>query len=227
MKSVNVPPVSRAMRHVGREDGLRTSVATVDYSARMRAFRVANFCAVTFLSGALLLSASCGDSTVAPSPAPIAPVAEVASPAKPVVSPAKSTGPMHQVVLKDLDGKDVPLAQFAGRPMVIEIWATWCGPCRKNRAAFHAVHKDIPSRVALIAASADTGSDLVKNFLKTNDSSGLELMATPALYAAIKGHDPGMTIPKTVYVDSKGNVIDVAQGVQSETWIKAMSKNLR
>ncbi len=163
--------------------------------------------------------------------APIVPV--VVAPAPPVVAPvaapvpAKPMGPMHHVVLKDLDGKDVALAQYAGRPMIIEIWATWCGPCRANRAAFHAVYKDIPERVVLIAASADTGSQLVKDFLKTNASDGLELMATPALYAAIKAHDPGMTIPKTVYIDSKGNVIDVAQGTQSQTWIKAMSKNLR
>ncbi len=134
---------------------------------------------------------------------------------------------MHQVTLKDLDGKDVALAQYAGRPMIIEIWATWCGPCIKNRASFHAAKKDVPERVVLLAASADTTSDLVKNFLKTHDSTGRELMATPSLYAAIKGHDPGNTIPKTVYVDSKGHVIDVAQGIQSVTWIKAMSKNLR
>ena len=171
-----------------------------------------------------------GESTRADAVAPVITPAEVvkAAPTQATgASQAKAGGAMHQVVLKDLDGKEVALSQFAGRPMIIEIWATWCGPCIKNRAAFHAAKKDIPDRVALLAASADTTSSLVKTFLKTHDSSGLELMATPDLYAAIKAHDPGMTIPKTVYVDSKGHVIDVALGTQNVSWIKAMSKNLR
>ena len=39
-------------------------------------------------------------------------------------------------VLKDMSGKDVRLADFKGRPMIINFWATWCPPCKAEIPAF-------------------------------------------------------------------------------------------
>ena len=47
--------------------------------------------------------------------------------------PDEATG-MFAVPLVDLEGRTTSLASHAGRPMLIEVWATWCGPCRKVRS---------------------------------------------------------------------------------------------
>ena len=67
-----------------------------------------------------------GAASASPAPAP------TEAPAAPV-----KLGPIHKLTVTDLDGNPVSLAKFAGRPMIIEIWETWCGPCRVNRNNIH------------------------------------------------------------------------------------------
>ena len=136
-------------------------------------------------------------------------------------------GPVHQLVVRDLDGNPFPLSKLAGRPMIIEIWATWCGPCRKNRATVHELLPTMPKRLAIVGISVDTGSNLVKNFLKSNPANEFELMATPEFMEFVSLRNPSPSIPKTMYVDSKGRVADLAEGTQSAKWLAAMAKNLR
>src|SRR5882672_3426274 len=53
--------------------------------------------------------------------------------------------------LKDMNGVDVKLAAFKGKPIVLNFWATWCGPCRA----------EIPSLVELQKQYGDEGQDVV------------------------------------------------------------------
>jgi len=140
------------------------------------------------------------------------------------------SGPVHQLVLKDLDGNDVPLAKYAGKPMIIEIWATWCGPCRKQRALMTKLAPEFKDKVVFIAASVDqNGAPTVKAYLQGKPvcEQLVELIASPELRALIAKREPANTIPKVVYIDSRGSIKDVSASVQTETWMRAMLKNLR
>jgi len=130
-------------------------------------------------------------------------------------------------VVRDLDGNEFPLSRLAGRPMIIEIWATWCGPCRKNRATVHSLLPTFPKRLAVVGISVDTGPDLVKNFLRSNSANEFELMATPEFMEFVRARNASPSIPKTMYVDSKGRVADLSEGTQSAKWLEAMARNLR
>lgn len=140
---------------------------------------------------------------------------------------APKLGPVHKLTVQDLDGNDVSLAQFAGRPMIIEIWATWCGPCKVNRRNVHSLKGQLPERLVVIGMSMDTGPQLVKSFLRSNEANPYEFMASEEFNTFIRDINPSGLIPKTLYVDSKGRVADLAEGVQSVEWLKAMSKNLK
>jgi thiol-disulfide isomerase/thioredoxin len=179
------------------------------------------------LLASLGIVAGCGQAPVeAPAPAP-APAPSAAAPADAVPTPPAELGPVHKLTVTDLDGNTVSLAKYAGRPMIIEIWATWCGPCRTNRATIHALKGRLPEKLAVVGISMDTGPELVKSFLRSNAANEGEYMASADFNSFVRSRNPSGLIPKTMYVTPRGVVADLAEGVQTAEWVQAMAKNLR
>jgi len=84
------------------------------------------------------------------------------------VDRSKKGKPAPAAIFKDPDGGDISIAQFKGVPVLVNLWATWCGPCIKELptldklAASHAAD----GRLGVIAVSQDTAEQkAVKDFL--------------------------------------------------------------
>ncbi len=65
-------------------------------------------------------------------------------------SPVGSVDP--DWTLRDLDGEAVSFGQFQGRPVLLNVWATWCPPCRRELPTFQALanREDLPEEVAIV-----------------------------------------------------------------------------
>jgi thiol-disulfide isomerase/thioredoxin len=72
---------------------------------------------------------------------------------------------VHDFALHNYDGKIVQLADFAGKPLVINSWAAWCPFCRKELVDFAAVQKEFADEVTIIGVDRAETRDVAKNTL--------------------------------------------------------------
>lgn len=136
----------------------------------------------------------------------------------------KSNGSIRGLVFTDLEGNAVPLSQYVGRPIVLDVWATWCAPCREVRAKLHQIAGQAAEHGTLLSVSVDRGgAGVVKEYIRTKEgghSPFTELLATdPGFSSILKPFDRQPTIPKIVFIDSDGNIVDIEYGVSDPAWV--------
>ena len=114
--------------------------------------------------------------------------------------------------LKDLDGKSVSLADFKGKVVVLDIWATWCPPCRAEIPHFVELQNEWKDKdVTIVGMSLDsTGAADVAKFAQDNGMNYPIIMGDEATATAY-GADQG--IPTTVVIDKKGNIVATHLGL--------------
>jgi thiol-disulfide isomerase/thioredoxin len=108
--------------------------------------------------------------------------------------------------LKDLAGKTVSLSDFKGKVVVLDIWATWCPPCRAEIPHFIELQDEYKDKgVTVVGMSVDsTGPESVAKFAQEHKMNYPIVMADEATATAY-GADQG--IPLTIVIDKKGNVV--------------------
>ena len=75
--------------------------------------------------------------------------------------------------LRDLDGKPVAFAQYRGRPVFLNLWATWCPPCVAELPAIAHLSTDARLKdVAFVCAATDGDAEAVRRFLRQKPPGG-------------------------------------------------------
>jgi thiol-disulfide isomerase/thioredoxin len=117
------------------------------------------------------------------------------------VAPA---GPAPQFQLQSLAGTSVNLAQYKGQVVMINFWASWCGPCRQEMPILEKLHaKYQPMGFTMIGVNVEPDSKLAVDWLKGTPVSFPILFDTKSEVSKLY-QVAGM--PSTVIVDRKGNL---------------------
>ena len=109
-----------------------------------------------------------------------------------------------------LDGGKLTLSQDAGRVVVINFWATWCGPCITETPQFDSVYRsDKPKGVDFIGIDTKDIRNKAQAFVKDNDISYPIVFDEQGATAIALGKIPALSLPFTVLVDKHGRIAAV------------------
>lgn len=105
------------------------------------------------------------------------------------------------------DGRDVSLSDFAGRPLLVNLWATWCAPCKAEMPTLDALAVLEEGRVSVIAVSQDLqGRTPVLAFFKQAAIVNLEPY-TDRDNALLSAFGNNTALPTTILYDSQGREV--------------------
>ena len=172
-------------------------------------------------TAALLFVVACagckGSQTVADSSgAQRMPLASTSQPGRTAASPvAGSVGePAFDFELKDSTGKTVRLSDFKGKVVVLDFWATWCPPCRKEIPGFVNLHNNYQAKgVEVVGVSLDRSWSPVKPFMQEYRIGYTILLGDQKLTEMYGGFTG---IPTTFVIDRNGVIRDKHTGYMPE-----------
>ncbi|HTJ78366.1 MAG TPA: TlpA disulfide reductase family protein [Rariglobus sp.] len=117
--------------------------------------------------------------------------------------------------LKDIQGHEVTSADFKGKVVVVDFWATWCPPCRAEIPGYIALQKKYADKgLVIIGISVDeNGAAAVVPFAKAKGINYKMLLFNDDVVAAFGGIEG---IPTTFLIDRDGNIRDKKVGMAEE-----------
>lgn len=113
----------------------------------------------------------------------------------------------------DADGNEVHLFDFIGKPIVLNFWASWCGPCQSEMPEFNRVSQELDGEVQFLMINVTDGArETVKKAKEFVEKNGYTFpvfydtdMEASTIYSAY-------ALPTTYFIDAEGYVVAKANG---------------
>ena len=121
--------------------------------------------------------------------------------------------------LSALGGDEVSSASYLGKPVVLNFWATWCGPCLKEIPTLKALHREANANVVTVAIDEE-GEEIVRPFVEKHGIDYPVLIADPAFLHRYNGNG----IPYTLVLDASQKIVKMHRGYVS---LRSLERDLR
>jgi peroxiredoxin/outer membrane lipoprotein-sorting protein len=139
-------------------------------------------------------------------------------------APTKLVGtPAPDFSLSSLEGKEVKLSQFKGKVVLLNFWATWCGPCRAEMPTIELLHREFADRGLVVLGIDNEESQKQAAFLEKSGFSFASLVE-PKKQASNLYRVRG--IPATVLIDQNGTIRTYNQGTASYESLREALKEI-
>ena len=103
--------------------------------------------------------------------------------------------------MTDLDGRELDPASLKGRIVLVEMWATWCPPCRATLAWMNEFERENKGRVEVVAIAVDSKPDEVRRFAAETHAGYRIVLGTPEVLDAF---GTVAAVPKPMVFDAEG-----------------------
>lgn len=126
--------------------------------------------------------------------------------------------PSLDFVLKDMDGNDVRLADFKGRPILINFWATWCPPCKAEIPWFiEFAEKYRDKNLAVIGVSVDDAPEDIRKFAEEYKVN-YPMLVGLGQDEFREAYDASAVIPVSWLIKADGSVFAKVTGIHAKDW---------
>ena len=131
---------------------------------------------------------------------------------------------LPDVIMSGLNGPNRPLSSYRGRPLIINVWASWCGPCRNEAASLERLARsDAGSPYTVIGISNDDERSAAMQWLRHSRATISHYLDSGPRWT-LEHMLGASTIPVTVFVDAEGRVVARFRGARE--WDSAESIQL-
>lgn len=123
------------------------------------------------------------------------------------------------------DGKQVSLSDFKGKAVLINFWATWCGPCKAELPDIEAINKEYVSNgLVIVGVSVDKGGNLLKDVSDFASSNGLTYQIVIDNDDIADAYGNINAIPTSFLVDKKGRIVKKWIGMRNKSFFESTVK---
>jgi len=135
-----------------------------------------------------------------------------AMPAAALAHPAIPAKDARELLMKDVDGNPVPVSDYAGRLVVLNLWGSWCPPCRREMPSIsRLVDKVDPAKIVVVPLAFDNGNtSRVRAFYKTAGITNLPILMGDG--QNLKSVLSLSRLPTTAILDKTGMHISTVAG---------------
>jgi thiol-disulfide isomerase/thioredoxin len=124
------------------------------------------------------------------------------------LGPAKSPIPLTGIAFRDGDGRERTLADWKGKTVLLNLWATWCAPCKKEMPALDELQAKLGGPdFEVVAVNIDTRNpDKAKTWLIENGIASLGFYAdnSARIFQELKEKGRAFGMPTTILIDRNG-----------------------
>lgn len=116
------------------------------------------------------------------------------------------------------------LAQFRGKPTVVNLWASWCGPCRREMPAFKQAQEENP-QFNFVFLNQGESTALIDRFLHDEGLQLQHVYRDPEQKALAASRSVGL--PTTIFLDAAGKMVDIRAGELSLPSLRARMQQMQ
>ena len=132
--------------------------------------------------------------------------------------------PVPDLVMETLDGRTISMADQRGKAVLVNFWATWCGPCREEVPYLVQLAARYPDHLTIIGVSEDAGGvDVVEAFARQYGVNYPIVMSTPEIKRAFPGV---FALPTSFVVDAEGRIVQTHVGLVSPVLLEQEARYL-
>ena len=117
---------------------------------------------------------------------------------------------LRETTLQGFNGNSKKFSDFRGKPLIINVWASWCGPCRAEMASLERLAQRYNGKeFNIIGISTDDYANAAKAFIKQTEITFENFLDSKLLLENMLGAN---TIPLTILISANGRVLEKVRG---------------